>query len=195
MNKAILYIGGALAAFFLLTKAKGGKDADSPGDEAGGGTTDLPPAPAGGNVAPVGEELTKQATEGLRAIVSTYGRDIADKVEQIYRLETANFTSGGFAKTNTPGMKAPTSAYPFGWKKRGTIPSDFLPVVNMVDTGEGAASNWVVFKKLPVAMMYVATFLNDYSGNVGRWNTTDPAGQQNYAAKVQRMAHTLTDKA
>lgn len=139
--------------------------------------------------------------DGLAAIMQQDDSPVTARlVEKMYRLETANMTSEGYRATYTPGMKCgwkngkQVLTFPYGWAKRGTVSSDYLPPVNMVDTLEGAPSYWVVFRALPVAMQYVAQVLRDRGYNPGAWNSTDPAKQSTYNAKLTNISTPLADE-
>ena len=195
--KPWIYMGAALAAVLLVLT--GGRQAPAPNPSNTAQDPDLPPAPipdvpTDPNPAPPPPATEAQITEALRAIIRADGSPaIARLVEKLYRLETAHFKSAQFRATNSPGMKAFRSTFPFGWAKRGTVASDYGPPVRMVDTGEGVAADWVAFRSLPVAMGYVAQFLRDYKGNAGRWNSTDPERQAAYTAKLAGIGTPLTD--
>ena len=180
----ILIISG-IAALLLLNKKK----ATAAGNGTGtNGTTGAPDAP---NVNP--PDVAAALRLGLQGVKANYGTDVARNVERIFRLETGNFSSGLFKKTNAAGMKAFKPSYPFGWKARGTSPQDYAPVVTMAENAGGAPVQWVVFRQLPTALLYLGGFLADNANNGGRWNSTDPAMQAAYVAKLNNMSTSITD--
>lgn len=131
---------------------------------------------------------------GLSRVVLDYGMDVARNVERIYRLETANYTSGQFHATNTPGMHAFTASFPFGWSlaQDGLSASDFHPTISM-DENAGGTFQWVVFKTLAQAVHYVGFFLNKYGNNPGRWKSTEPGPQASYRAAVAALPTPICD--
>lgn len=140
-----------------------------------------------------------QAT--LKSIAQRFGIDVARNVERIYRLETRNFSSGQFARTNTAGMAAVpgNDAWPWGWSKRGTTPDMFNPLVEMREndpqTGQptGALMRFIAFKRFTDAADYLARFLVDYGNNAGRWKSTQAAKQASYVDALSRIPTPFTD--
>ena len=161
----------------------------------------LPPAEAGnvptgsGRVTPKDAMIEPTVKRALEYVVSNYGAEVARNVERIYRLETANFTSGQFHRTNTAGMHAFGASFPFGWSMApdGLVPSDFLPTISMAENS-GGTYQWVVFKDLFKAVKFLGYFLNKYGNNAGRWNSTDPAIQNAYKAKLAGIATPWADE-
>lgn len=201
MKKYAVYIAAAAIAalFALYGKRKPGKPEPDPGNSQEDPTlppVPVPDVPVNPNPAPPPPATEAQIVDALAAIIRADGSPaIARLVEKMYRLETGNFKSALFRATNAPGMKAMNPGFPFGWPARGTVASDYGPTVRMTDTGEGVAADWVNFLSLPVAMGYVAQFIRDHKGNVGRWNSTDPARQAAYTAKLAKIGTPLTDAA
>lgn len=164
------YIVALIALLFLFAKRK----------TAGGGSSvkNVDPASA------------------LRRVFDTFGRDIAAKVERIYRLETADFTSDQYRRTNTAGMRAFGEAYPFGWSSLASFglgADRFAPCVLMRENAGGPVVPWVAFVEGTDAFMFLAYFLSKHGGNVGRWNSTDPAQQIAYAALVNAKGSPIVD--
>lgn len=184
-----------VAALGLAAALKYGKDksvTNASQDPTAPNTVPPDPSPDPG---PVTMNTEAEAKAALAAIAQADGnKTIARLVEKVFRLETANFTSGLFRATNMAGQKALTSTYPWGWPRRGTVPSDYAPPVSMTDTGEGGAPVlWVAYKSLPVAMGYLAQYIRDHGGNAARWNGLDPARQAAYRAKLDKIATPYTD--
>ena len=184
------------AAVALVAALKYGKDKDKEVSNASQDpvtpNTVPPDVPPPGPVT-MGTEADAKAA--LAAIAKSDGnKGIARLVEKVFRLETANFTSGLFRATNMAGQKALTPTYPWGWPRRGTVPSDYNPPVSMTDTGEGGAPVlWVAYKSLPVAMGYLAQYIRDHGGNAARWVGLDAARQAAYRAKLDKIATPYTD--
>lgn len=188
MKNPILLALAAVAAFFIAKKFAGGKPGGAEGSDPPDPGTTTPPVDTG---APsVGEQSFSDA---LALVAKRLGKDIARKVERVYRLETANFSSGGYKATKSPGQKAFSAQYPWGWPKRGTVPGDYLPPVTMRDNGEAADALWVAYKELPVAVGVLGDFIKAHGGNAARWNTTDPEGQAVYQAKLDKIPTPIAD--
>lgn len=120
-----------------------------------------------------------------------YGPAIARNVERIYRLETNDFTSEQFRRTNTAGQVATKSTFSFGWSPRGTTPDAYGPVVTMTENAGGAPKMFVNFKSLPVAMVFLATVMKERGNDPGKWKTL--AGSASYRAAVANMPTPIVD--
>lgn len=178
-----LHIFAALAALFVVSRLFASKK-----DE---GTDEGPNAPGGGVHTPTEAEIRA----AIRSIRNEFGLEIARNVERIYRLETRNFQSGGFQRTNAAGMAAVPGkmVFPWGWPKRGTTDADYAPIVEMQENGPdgtptGPVVRFIAFKYFNTAARYLARFLQDHGNNAGRWRTTDPNGQARYVAALQGIA-------
>lgn len=143
------------------------------------------PGEVSGQVAPPEGNLAEVLRDAFNRVILDFGVEVAKNVERVYRLETANFTSGQFKRTNTPGMHAFSATFPFGWSLAadGLTASDFWPTIVM-DENAGGTFQWVVFKDLGQAIHYVGYFLNKYDNNPGRWKSTDPTQQARYRDAV-----------
>ena len=141
-----------------------------------------------------GPSSPDEIKEGLARVIDLYGPSIARNVERMYRLETDNFTSGGFQATKSAGQKAFSAVYPFGWPVRFTNASMFLAPVTMVDNIEGTMSMWVAWKRFADAAQYLGAFLHSHGNNPGRWKTNVTANQGAYNAAVASMPSTFVDQ-
>ena len=153
----------------------------------------------GGSGASSGDGRTVELDHesGLRAVAAQYGKPLARKVEQIYRLETGNFSSGGYRNTGAAGQKAAGSTpdrYPFGWSSRGFGPERFNPVWYARDNNEGpGAIPWVSWRKASDAMLFLAKVLRERGDNPGAWNSTDPVKQVQYTNAVNALPTPIVD--
>jgi hypothetical protein len=171
---------GLMAILYLVSKR-------SPGS-TGATSSGLTTPPPGDVVTPT----TDQIAATLRGLVNTYGAAIAKNVERIYRLETANFTSGQFRATNTAGMQAAGSdpyTWPFGWKKRGTNPGMFVRPVVMNENATGTAVAYVAFIHFGDAAEYLAKVMQERGNDPALWRTSDPNSDtaRSYRAAVARI--------
>lgn len=119
--------------------------------------------------------------DSLLYIFQKYGADIAKKVERIYRVETAHFTSGQYKKTFSPGMERHGEGFPFGWssmkdfwEKEGIIPGFHT----MTENKTGKIKTFLKLPDLASAMEGLAIYLQKYPP--GRWYSTKPESQAKY---------------
>ena len=131
-------------------------------------------------------QVENPSVEGIRAtlreIMNHYGKAIAQNVERIYRLETTNFTSEQFLRTNTAGQVATKDTFSFGWSPRGTTPDQYAPVVVMRENIGGAVKKFVAFKSFAVAAVFLAQVMKERGNDPGKWKTL--AGSPSYRAAV-----------
>ena len=144
--------------------------------------------------------ITDQFKAALKKVVAKYGLDIASNVEKIFRLETANFTSGQFKGTFSPGMEKATNTYPFGWTSLGNsvwkenpqyAPHDFLP---FTENATGKTKYFIKFPSLEASVMTIAQFLKNVNNNPGRWYSMEPDLQEEYAAKLSNIKPSLLNE-
>jgi len=122
----------------------------------------------------------------------------AQLVEQVYRLESGNFTSTQYKQTGTAGMMVPAGAgWPFyGWSKLffSTHPH-YAPLGSVDDTNlktldpnwQGGKKIFVVLPSVEAGAMFLAYWLN--AGNpVSSWG-----GGGDYANVVAQQATTIAD--
>lgn len=138
---------------------------------------------------PTEEKSYIKERDALKKIADQYGREIAQNVEKIFRLETANFSSGGYKRTNGAGMEAIKKDYPFGWSSKVTdgvnMRSD---TIRMIDSG-GRDVRFIHFETVYDGMKAVANYLKHYSPE--RWYSTDPKLQAVYREKLNKIKTTL----
>ena len=133
----------------------------------------------------------------LNEIKAKYGLDIAKRVEQIYRLETANFTSKQFLETHSAGMMKFSDRFPYGWVTINNIfwwsnpeyapigTKAFIEGKGLDETG-GGMKEFLIFKDLKSAMLTLAEFIK-YYGNAGRWYSTDLSKQNLYINRLNQI--------
>ena len=123
-------------------------------------------------------------------VADTFGKGIARNVERMYRLETANFTSGQYRKGRSAGMHAHGKSFPYGWTsvENMWLKNPTLAPVGFDDWEKdsgGYKVSYLVFPNLYAGAFALATFLEKYKNNPGRWFSTDPASQRVYNKKVE----------
>jgi len=130
------------------------------------------------------------STNDIRAafeeLSRNYGRDFANKIEKLYRLETGHFESDQFKEGNSPGMVARKTTYPFGWSSL-----DEFARANSIDghkfgigstfTVKGKNYRYVTFPDFKTSLDFVAWFIrNKRGGVVQKWNSLDPTESAKY---------------
>lgn len=141
------------------------------------------------------------AKNGLKTVYEVYGREMAETVESMYRIETNHFKSKQYILSGTPGMEKHGAEPYYGWG------SDFFEThpqyspVGVVGMNEGAGLSTIggtaqlknrekIFVKLPsveAGMMYLASYINKYDGNYARWYSTDTKQQAIYRKQVSSV--------
>lgn len=183
-TKTIVFIGVGLLLLFLVYKFVIKKPVEVP--------TGTGEPIVNNNVGNEGTIITLPTRDELQVAFSKltqdYGPQMAKIIERIYRLETAHFTSGQFKKSNSAGMLAHGNNYPYGWAaQRNLWDNDYsMRPVGIVTFNVGGKD----FKYLQFANFYAgARALGEYLKKYrpGRWNTTDPIGQQNYENKLSAI--------
>lgn len=139
----------------------------------------------------------------LYKIRNKYGTSIARNVERIYRVETANFKSGGFAKTFSAGMEAFGDRYPWGWnisaqgiwerhpEYRPSTTIKLREGPGLLGDG-GRLKEFIVFPNLEGAMMTLADFLKRHNNNGGRWFSKIKERQDIYNNKLSKIKTAYT---
>jgi len=146
----------------------------------------------------------------LKYIEDNYGKAIAANVERIYRLETANFSSGQFKKTFGAGTEVgrdskgtPIMTFPYGWNSvLWNAKKEFAPIgihtmkENIRKNGQtikggGPEKNFLIFPSLIAAMTHLADYLGRYGNDVLRWyGGTDDKRRAEYAGYLKDVKNT-----
>lgn len=110
---------------------------------------------------------------GIEKVKNLFPPDILQMVERVYRLETANFKSGQYQLTGTPGMEATIKIYPYGWGKRlkkfNIVP---VGVVDMMDnptknTPKPSKKSFVALNDVSEGIKIIASYIQDKGA--GSW--------------------------
>jgi hypothetical protein len=149
------------------------------------------------------------ALQALRVVKNNYGEDLARKIEQLARLETAHFSSQQFQLTGTGGMEAHGSAPYYGWFAPFFIANPQYTPIGTTDMLEGkglsgqggnqqitdAKKVFVIMPSVEAWMMFLADYAKRYadSGGIFRWYSTDVAKQQLYAAQLASITPRFTN--
>ena len=148
------------------------------------------------------------AKAGLKAVAAAYGKDVAARIEQLYRTETANFTSTQYIKCGAPGMEAHGVAPYYGWGSAFFLRHPTYTPVGTTDFTEGKGlsgaggnaqvktpKSFVIMPSVEAAMMFLAYYAETYKSQGGllRWYSTDPDRQALYADSLSKNSTALTN--
>jgi hypothetical protein len=142
---------------------------------------------------PVINPSSNDLASAFLELKNKYGEAFAEKIEQLYRLETAHFKSGQFLEGNSPGMVATKTEYPFGWKSL-----DQYNKANSIDgrryslgrvfVVRGKNYRYVKFPDFKTALNFVAWFIkNKRGGAVEKWNSLDATAAARYLNKLNQI--------
>jgi hypothetical protein len=150
----------------------------------------------------------KDAREGLEYIHRTYGREMAEIIERIYRIETTHFTSRQYARCGTAGMEAFSTPPHYGWDASlfSELPTGTWKAFEGVGLSESGGNkqiknrkkSFVVFPSVQSAMDFQAKHITKHDGNYARWHARDAAPQQEYREKLRsirpKIVRSFTEK-
>lgn len=122
------------------------------------------------------ENDAQRAVANVKAV---YGAEMAKRVEQIMRLETAHFNSAQYKQTGSAGME-------FG--KWLNIPKNATSgVKEFRDNITGQVRKFIVWKSVNDFALYLASYIVRNGGNYARWNSLQPAQQEKYRNEVNAV--------
>jgi hypothetical protein len=127
--------------------------------------------------------------KALPKVLAKFGRDIARRVEQIYRVETAHFKSLQFRKTGSPGMEAHGVPPYYGWHVPFFVANpSYTPLgtFTMPENNTGISKTFIVMPSVEAAMMFLADYIKRHN-NAARWYSTNPASQERYIATLNSV--------
>lgn len=180
-NKFGMYLGAA-ALLFLFFRAR-----------------KAPASTTNNNSMPLTDE---NITQALRKIFNEYGREKTEKLEQLYRKETAHFKSGQFKGGFSPGMEpSPNTSiiFPYGWSSLKKFADDYsIPYSKFYITGpytEGGTGKpkfFVGFPDLYTSMLFVMYVISRRGWNFGKWRAFDETISANYNASLNTIIPRIT---
>lgn len=148
---------------------------------------------------PITDENIKAA---LKRIFDEFGREKTEKLEQLYRKETAHFRSGQFRGGASPGMEPSPNTnrtFPYGWTslKRFadtySIPyTDFYITGPYTEGGTGRQKYFVGFPNVYTAMLFVMYVVGRRGWNFGKWRAFDETISSNYNASLNTIIPRIT---
>ena len=126
----------------------------------------------------------------IKRIGILYGKEMAIKVESLFRNETKHFTSGNFLKCFCPGMEATIESFPYGWSSLSNfwkMHPEYAPIgiYKQVENTSGLLKSrgerkFIQFPNLDASMITVAERLKAKGGDTGAWFSNDPSKQKLY---------------
>jgi hypothetical protein len=122
-------------------------------------------------------------------LIKKHGKELAAKVEQLFRWETAHFKSQQYQKTGAPGMESHGIAPTYGWYAPFFLANpSYLPIGThtMTENGTGKQKTFVIMPSVLAAAMFVADYIKRY-GNPGRWYSMNAASQASYNTKISQV--------
>ncbi len=126
--------------------------------------------------------------------------DESKKLEQLYRNETAHFTSGQFQKTFSAGMEKFSDKFPFGWvslnKYFWSQPnrSQYKPIgfETFTEGLTGKKKTFLKFKSVYDAMLVNLMNARMKGNNFYAWYSNDTNRQNIYKSRLDRIIPRLT---
>jgi len=136
---------------------------------------------------------TAEISEALSDIVLIYGLAIAKNVEKIFRLETGNFSSGGYLATGSAGMIPAAKTFPYGWGSMEKLWKEnphAAPVGVVRFCVGGKIYPYLAFPEF-YGFLPVAEKLKNNGNNPGKWNSNDPAAIASYNSAISKISAKL----
>ena len=114
------------------------------------------------------------AENALLTMAGKYGKERAQLLEKIMRWETGHFKSGQYKKGGSAGMED---------GKWFELPKG-LKTYQMQDNLLGYMATFIKWGSVLQFLEYLNKYIDRYNGNFARWNTTNPAKQEDYRKKI-----------
>lgn len=119
----------------------------------------------------------QDAEAALLRVEREYGKETAQLLERILRLETAHFKSKQFQLTGSAGMEA---------GKWAGLPAS-VETITLVDNQTKQPRPFIVWDSVYSFLEYLIAYARRHGDNWARWNTTNPEGQTAYKKKVNAI--------
>ena len=123
----------------------------------------------------------QELKEALQIVKKGYGIEMAKKIEQMARLETAHFTSKQWELSKSFGMEDGA------WKD---LPKGSYTTFKMNDnhlTGDKRERTFIKWNNVLDFVLYLCRYIERYDGNYGRWNSTNVAKQAKYIGEMGKI--------
>lgn len=121
------------------------------------------------------------AKNALLKVLEIKGKDRAQLLERMLRLETAHFASQQYKLTGSAGMEKGM------WSN---LDESKLSYIQMNDNHlQGAAKlrTFIKWNSVLDFCFYLSDYIDRWKGNYGRWNTTDVVKQQRYMNEIKKI--------
>ena len=142
----------------------------------------------------------QELRSAFKKVADNYGPDFAKKTEQLFRKETAHFTSGQFKKTLSPGMEiaggtnSTQTVFPYGWSSlRNFIQQNpqyngNFYVHRMNENQTGFSKTFIGWPTLEGSVMFVAWFIkNVRNGRFGYWYSLNESLASSYENNMSKI--------
>ena len=127
------------------------------------------------------------AQKAILQIKKEFGSDMARRIEQMMRLETAHFTSGQYKLTGSAGMEVGKwSNIPDG-ATAGYANINDTHKISRDENGNEIDEKFIVWNSVTDFARYLANYIKRYDGNYARWNSTSPTAQTEYRKRVNSI--------
>jgi hypothetical protein len=143
----------------------------------------------------IGTVLSIQDT--IRLALGTYDPAIVANAEKMYRLESANFTSGQFNADFGAGMEAFRPTFPYAWDSLSSFWTEhptYAPIgldSSRVDRQTGKGVTFLKFANFEAGFFTLCQWLDDHSNDVEKWNPI--ALNPPYSVRVNNQQSTITN--
>jgi len=144
------------------------------------------------------ELMPENIKRALATIKQRHGREIAKRVEQLYRKETRHFQSGQFKGTLSPGMEpSPQSnlVFPFGWnslkifaEQNNIAANKFFLSGTYTEGGTGIQKKFIGFPDLVTAMEFLIFMIKRRGGNWGKWYSLNEMAAARYENSLNQIS-------
>jgi hypothetical protein len=124
------------------------------------------------------EFTPSDASNALLKIRSSVGKERAQLLEKILRLETAHFASKQYKVGGSAGMED---------GKWYNLPQGSYTTYQMRDNLTGEMRPFIKWNSVFDFLEYLNNYIDRYNGNYARWNTTNESGQIAYRQKVNSI--------
>lgn len=132
-----------------------------------------------------------QIKTAFKQLSKVYSKEILQNVERIYRLETANFSSGGFLYTFGAGMEVGggNRKFPYGWYSLQSFwekNTHIAPITTfaMNENQTGKKKVFLVFPSLLAGMNTLAQLLTIRHNDAASWYATVEPEKSLYKKKL-----------
>lgn len=184
----------AIIGGILLLALLGGKK--RPQNSSGSSGSDLSPSDA-------------EKRQAFADVSAAYGKDLARRIEQIFRLETRHFDSRQFRESLSAGMEAVQGrdSFPWGWSSLRQFveenpelgaPHEYGVIEMRENIGgdpskPGNLKRFVKFPNFESAALFTAFMVNKRGGDAGKWHSLDDVKAMKYRERLDGVRTPIVD--